>query len=180
MIPHRSPSLCMAAGSIRPGSLFRMVLVLAAVLALAGCAGKQAPPATSTTPAPKRVELSGVRQYVVDNPGIGRLFVIEGRAVNRRDTVVDRLEVSFALLDGAGAVVEQQKVVCGNVLPPASLRTMRLVAIEAALHDMAAIESANTGLLPGESVPFMTVFYNPPAGVAEFTATPVDPDDPGR
>ncbi|MGE4298344.1 MAG: DUF3426 domain-containing protein [Desulfovibrionaceae bacterium] len=158
----------------------RWLCAVAALCALAGCAARAPSPAVPAASAPERIELAGVRQYVVDNPAIGRLFVIEGRAVNRRRTVVDRVEVAFALLDGAGAEVETQRVVCGNVLPPESLRTLRLVAIEAALHDMTAIETANTGVLPGESVPCMTVFYNPPEGVAEFTATPVDQPGSGQ
>lgn len=116
----------------------------------------------------ENISLEGIRQYYVENEKAGRLFVVEGRAVNSFDIPKELIEVEANLYDSANTVLATKRLKCGNKISLFQLQMLSKKEIETALADEAGIGSNNINIQPGSGVDFMIVFFNPPNTVAEF------------
>lgn len=139
--------------------------------------GDQAPQDGQASAAPadqvKNIYLEGIRQYYVENDKTGRVFVVEGKAVNKFETPKELVEVEANLYDAGNAVLDTVRLMCGNTLSLFQLQVLSREEIERALADQAGIGANNVNLQPGQSVPFMIVFFAPPDSVAEFNVSVV-------
>lgn len=122
----------------------------------------------------KRFKLQGVRQYYVKNERLGSMLVVEGRAVNAGREPVDLVEVEARLFGAGGQVLTVKRAMAGVTVAVSQLETFLEADIEALLNDEAGILTTNRNVAPGNSVPFMVVFFNPPEGVVEFAVKVVD------
>jgi len=126
----------------------------------------------------RKIELRNVKQYYVANEKTGNLFVVEGKAVNKFDAPKEQIKVEVVLYDGTGNVLTSQSFLCGNQLSQFQLQVQTQKEVEDGLSSEVGILSNNTFVRPGNSVPFMAVFFQPPAGVKEFLVKVVDVADP--
>jgi predicted Zn finger-like uncharacterized protein len=122
----------------------------------------------------RKIELRNVKQYYVANEKTGNLFVVEGKAVNKFDAPKEQIKVEVVLYDGTGNVLTSQSFLCGNQLSQFQLQVQTQKEVEDGLSSEVGILSNNTFVRPGNSVPFMAVFFQPPAGVKEFLVKVVD------
>lgn len=116
----------------------------------------------------KKISLESIKQYYVENDKAGRLFVIQGRAVNLFETPKELIEVEASLYDADNNVLDTRRIKAGNVLDLFQLQVLGKDEIETALSNEAGIGSNNINIQPGNHVPFMIVFFTPPDTLAEF------------
>ena len=117
----------------------------------------------------KDVVLEDVKQYFVENEKIGKLLVIEGKAVNKSKVSKRLIKIRATLYDKKGRVVSRKTLFAGNTLSLYQLQLFSQKEIDDALNSKIGILTKNSNVLPGQSVPFMVVFYNPPDRTSEFT-----------
>jgi predicted Zn finger-like uncharacterized protein len=125
----------------------------------------------------KLIVLENVRQYYVDNEKAGRLFVVEGSAVNQFERPKEFIKVEVTLFDDQGSPLQTRQVLCGNTLTLFQLQVLSRSEIEASLASEMGVLNDNTNLATGDSVPFLIVFFEPPEEVAEFGVRVVDAQD---
>ncbi len=119
----------------------------------------------------KSVELMtmrNVRQYYVKNEKIGDIFVVEGKVVNEFPEPKELIEVEAALYAMDKSVLMSKKQLAGTALSLFQLQVLGEDELESFLHNEIEILTKNTNVPKGGEVPFMVLFYNPPAEVAEF------------
>ncbi len=163
----------------------KMSKMLISILVLVLCAGggagawwyMQQPsseagaPAAVTSQVSKSVELMtmrNVRQYYVKNEKIGDIFVVEGKVVNEFPEAKDLIEVEAAIYAANKSVLMAKKQLAGTVLSLFQLQVLGEEELESFLNNEIEILTKNTQVPTGGEVPFMVLFYNPPAEVAEF------------
>lgn len=127
----------------------------------------------------KHISLESIRQYYVANEKAGKIFVIEGRAVNGSDAPKELVEVEASLFDDNNQELDSHRLLCGNTLSLFQLQVLEQSEIEKALKDEAGIGANNVNLQPSQEVPFMIVFFEPSEAVAEFVVKVVSVRDVG-
>ena len=128
-----------------------------------------------------QITFTDVRQYMVDNEKIGKLLIIEGKAVNESRVPVEMVQIHSSIFNGQGEVLKSRTFYCGNTLSLFQLQVLNQQEMESALASKVGVLTNNSNLRPGQEVSFMTVFFNPPETMAEFSlkvvqATPVNQD----
>jgi len=146
--------------------------------------GPQAPePAEPGEPPTERIKYIqpvDFRQYIITNEKAGPVFVVEGKALNKFTTPKERIKVRVTLFDAAGNVLSAQEQLCGNTLSLFQLQVQSEQEIVEALNSQAGIYANNTYIKPGDTTPFMVVFFNPPEEVEEYQIKIVDARDPAQ
>lgn len=128
----------------------------------------------------KKVELltmRNVRQYIVENEKVGKVFVIEGRVVNEFPQPKALIAVQAAIYDRDRKVLSEKKQWAGTQLSLFQLQVLSQKELESFLGNKVEILTNNTNVKQGGEVPFMVLFYDPPASVAEFGVKIVDVQD---
>lgn len=128
----------------------------------------------------KRVEflnIIGLRQYIVpneENDKFEKLAVIEGQVINNFNEPRSFVEVEASLFDENGMPLVTKKQMAGPHLSVFQLQVLGQAELEEALRDQITIMNYNIDIQPQETVPFMFIFYNPPAGAKNCNVTVVD------
>jgi hypothetical protein len=128
----------------------------------------------------EKLSLQNVRQYFVENKKVGRILVVEGAVRNLFDEPRSAIRVEAVLIGRDKKVVEAKRQTAGAQLSHFQLQVMDKVEMEAALASEADISLTNANVPPGGDVPFMVLFYNPSADVAEFAAKILEARHPAR
>lgn len=131
----------------------------------------------------KNVELltmRNVRQYNVPNEKVGKVFVIEGKAVNEFPEPKELIELEGALYDKDKKPLAVKRQLAGTQLSLFQLQVLSEKEMESLLNSKVELLSNNTNIAPGQEVPFMILFYGPPDNVAEFGVKIVDARDTPR
>lgn len=128
-----------------------------------------------------QITFTDVRQYLVDNETIGRLLVIEGKAVNESPVPVEMIKIQSEIFADNGTTLQRKSFYCGNTLSLFQLQVLDQAEMESALQSKVGVLTNNSNLGPEQEAPFMTVFFNPPESMAEFSlkvieASPVNQD----
>jgi hypothetical protein len=126
----------------------------------------------------RNIVLSDIRQYYVDNDKAGRIFVVEGKAVNDFEAPKQNIEVQVSLLNAQGETLAEKSFLAGNTLDLYGLQNLSREKIQEALADQMGVASRNMNVQPGDGVPFMSVFFDPPAGVREFLVKVTNVESP--
>lgn len=124
-----------------------------------------APPADYTG----QIVFDAYNNYFVDNEKTGKLFVIDGKLVNRSPATVGQIAVEATLLDAKDAPVISKVFKAG---PKANISELRLLGkedLENRLSSKEEIMLYNRMVKPGEEVPFMVAFANMPENVRNFS-----------
>ena len=122
--------------------------------------------------------LRNVRQYYVTNKRIGPISVIEGKAFNGFPTPRELIEVEAALYGKEKNPLVSKKQFAGTFLSHFQLQTLGKKELDAFIENKIEVLTNNTNIPPGGEVPFMVIFYNPPASVMEFGVRIVDVREP--
>lgn len=136
------------------------------------------PPVVNGTEQIKNIALRNYRQYYVNNEKVGQVAVIEGKVVNNFASPRELIKIEASLYDAAGAAVVTKQQLCGVTVSLFQLQVLGEQELETALNNKIEILTNNTNVPPGGEVPFMVVFYNPPASVAEFGVKVVEARTP--
>ena len=143
-------------------------------------AEQAAEPGEAPTERIKLIQPVDFRQYIITNEKAGPIFVVEGKALNRFETPKARIQVMVSLYDAAGKVLAQKEQLCGNTLSLFQLQVQSEQEINDALNSKAGIYANNAFIKPGDTAPFMVVFFNPPDKVEEYQIKIVDARDPAN
>lgn len=142
-----------------------------------GQGDQPAVPAAELAEQVKKISLEGIKQYYVENDKAGRLFVIQGKAVNLFESPRELIAVEASLFDAQNQELATRRLICGNTLDLFQLQVLGQPEIDAALENEAGIGANNINVQPGQGVPFMIVFFAPPDGLAEFNVKVVAAKD---
>ncbi|HEU6438300.1 MAG TPA: DUF3426 domain-containing protein [Nitratidesulfovibrio sp.] len=141
-------------------------------------AAEAPPPMVNGTEQIKNIALRNYRQYYVNNEKVGQVAVIEGKVVNNFASPRELVKIEASLYDAAGNAVLTKQQLCGVTVSLFQLQVLGEQELETALNNKIEILTNNTNVPPGGEVPFMVVFYNPPASVAEFGVKVVEARTP--
>lgn len=125
----------------------------------------------------KLLTMRNVRQYIVDNEKIGKVFVIEGKVVNEFPETKELIAVEGAIYGRDKRIIATKKQRCGTQLSLFQLQVLSEKEMEAFLNNKIEILTNNTNLKQGAEVAFMVLFYAPPEDVSEFGVRIVDVHD---
>jgi len=109
------------------------------------------------------------KHFFKQNEKEGQLLVITGLARNHYQTPRSFIRLKGLLHDSQGQVLAQQIVYCGNVLSEDELAILSMEEINKRLKVRGGDKGANMDVPPETSVPFMIVFNEIPAELAEYT-----------
>ncbi|MEW5772033.1 MAG: DUF3426 domain-containing protein [Thermodesulfobacteriota bacterium] len=126
----------------------------------------------------ENITLDKIRQYYVDNEKAGRLFVVEGVAVNDFDAPKELIVVEVGLFDASGQMVASKRQLAGNVLSLYNLQILEWDKIESGLVNESGVAANNMFVQPKGEVPFMVAMANTPEAVSEFVIKVVEVKDP--
>ncbi|MBQ9537324.1 MAG: zinc-ribbon domain-containing protein [Desulfovibrionaceae bacterium] len=125
----------------------------------------------------KLLTMRNVRQYIVDNEKVGKVFVIEGRVVNEFPTPKEFIKVRATIFDKDKKPLAEKIQTCGTQLSTFQLQVLSEKEMESFLNNKIEILTNNVNVKTGAEVPFMVLFYAPPESVAEFEVRIVDVRD---
>lgn len=108
-------------------------------------------------------------QYLVDNPKIGKLYVIEGAVENKNATDVGWVKVKASLANDKGEVILSKEIDAGPKVPNYELKFLSKNDLDARLSSKQEILFNNGDVKPGEKIPFMVVFENIPPETKEYS-----------
>jgi len=110
--------------------------------------------------------------YYEKGENAGQLFVVKGVVINQGRTKKSGIRIRAELLGGNHQTIAEKTVYAGNVIP--GLGSMGRGAIEAAMANRFGDGLINVDVAQGKSVPFMLVFFDPPAGIEEYRLEALD------
>jgi len=108
------------------------------------------------------------------NREAGELFAITGEVANTSGRAMTALRVKGTVYDGAGQVLAQRTVYCGNTLSREQLAGLPFAELEKAMGRQFGDSLANLDVAPGKTIPFVVVFKGVPGGGTKFGAVVVD------
>ncbi len=114
------------------------------------------------------ISLENIRQYFVINERVGDLFVIEGLAVNNHNAKPAIITIKVELYDQRDQTITGKDFICGRVASLIDLQVSSKDHLQTIFAFDHGAESKNYIVAPRESVPFMTIFYNPPENAYDF------------
>ncbi len=139
-----------------------------------------APGASVSTDQIKDFSLQDVNQFYVDNEKVGKLFVVQGKVVNKFSTSKELIKIEATLYDRQGAAVLSKSLLCGNTVSLFQLQMLSEQELEAAINNKVGVLTVNTNVAPNGEVPFVVAFYNPPDTVQEFGIKVIEAKDPPK
>ncbi len=110
--------------------------------------------------------------YYEKGENAGQLFVVKGVVTNQGRTKKSGIRIRAELLGGNRQTIVEKTVYAGNVIP--GLVSMGRGEIEAAMANRFGDRLINVDVAQGKSVPFMVVFFDPPAGIEEYRLEALD------
>lgn len=122
---------------------------------------------------PAQVELSDVRQRLINNVVIGTIRVIEGTAVNQSSLPMTRIKVKGEITDAYTVVLGVRESYCGNILTSDELGAMTEEQIQRELSNPQGSDFSNDRIGSKGQIPFMIVFTREPPVVVKAFVTPV-------
>jgi predicted Zn finger-like uncharacterized protein len=126
----------------------------------------------------RKIQPVDFRQYVINNEVEGRVFVVEGQALNNSDTPKGDIRVEVALFDVNGVEIAKQERLCGNTLSLFQLQVDSRQTIDENLNSSRGTGLNNAYIKPGETTPFMFVFFGLEQKVEEYRISITDANDP--
>ncbi len=116
----------------------------------------------------KQLTITHLRQYYLTNEKFGGVFVIEGKVLNNSAVPKELIKVEAAIYTADKKVLVDKKQLAGTVLSRFQLEVLSKEELESFLNNEIEILTKNTNIPTGGDVPFMVIFYDPPAEMAEF------------
>lgn len=129
---------------------------------------------TGSETATGQIRTTGLNGFYLPAANAGRLFVIQGEAVNEYRESRSAITVKGVLFDAEEKILLQQTVYCGNPLDGDQLATMPFERIVEQMNNQFGDSLSNLNVPAGKSIPFTIVFRNLPEGLSEFSVEVVD------
>lgn len=123
---------------------------------------------------PAQVELTDIKQRLINNFVIGTIRVIEGTAINQSSLPMTRIKVKGEITDAYTVVLGVRESYCGNVLTDDELVTMTEEHIQKELSNPLGSDVSNDRIEAKSRIPFMIVFTREPPVVVKTFVTPVN------
>ncbi len=164
---------------VKKGGKGKIIILLVLILAILGGAGyyflfsesgpsgKEAVSERDKARQVEKISIIRRRQYLKENQHLGKIIVIDGMVANKGDKPKNFIKLEAALLDPQGNVLMSKQFFCGPELKQAQLETMGEVEMEKWLTNETEVFKLNTNVRKDDQVPFMVVFYRPPAELLE-------------
>lgn len=127
-------------------------------------AAKPAPPPDRTV----EMVFDKVQPYYVPNEKLGNIFILQGKVVNGSNVTVGRVKFEACLFDASENIIVCRQFLGGPTASNFELSTLSQADIDARLSSVQEILLNNGTVKPGEDVPFMTAFINPPENLKSF------------
>jgi len=121
---------------------------------------------------PAQIDLTDVRQRLINNISIGTIRVIEGTAINQSSFPMTRIKVRGEITDAYTVVLGVRESYCGNLLTDNELVTMTEDQIQKELSNPQGSDVSNDRIGSKGQIPFMIVFTREPAGLVKTFVTP--------
>ena len=122
-------------------------------------------------PRRKTSTVTGVNGFYIQSKTEGRLFVIKGLLTNNFSGPSSPIPITGTLKNNHGAVLQEKTVYAGITFTEDQIKDKPLSEIDRALGDKAHLGDVN----PGQTVPFVVIFGNPPADMSSYTAEEAGP-----
>jgi hypothetical protein len=116
----------------------------------------------------ERLDITNLRQYMLQNEKIGNILVIEGKVANGYDEPREFIVVEASIYDSANNLLVSKDQMGGAVVSLFQLQVLGEQELEQTLNNKLDILTNNTNIPPGGTVPFMLVFYKPPENATDF------------
>lgn len=121
-----------------------------------------------------QIRTRGLNGFFLQSRKAGRLFVIQGEAVNDYREPRSAIAVKGVIFDGKGASLLQQTVFCGNPLTADEMTDLSFERIVERMNNQFGDSLSNLNVPAGKAIPFTIVFHNLPAELSEFSVEVVD------
>ena len=127
-----------------------------------------------------QIRTRALNGFFLQSRKAGRLFVIQGEAVNDYREPRSAIAVKGVIFDDKGAPLLQQTVFCGNPLDTAELTGLSFEQIVERMNNQFGDSLSNLNVPAGKAIPFTIVFHNLPAELSEFSVEVVDSKSASR
>jgi predicted Zn finger-like uncharacterized protein len=136
-------------------------------------------PSTGTAPGPGTggrsvYDLRDVTWEILRKTDAGDLFVVRGTVVNAGPGQSDGIRIRATLLGKDNAALGERDAFAGNVIDDTTLRHASQTVLKGVLNKRLGDGERNKEIPPGGSLPFMVVFFDPPANVDSILVKGVD------
>jgi len=115
-----------------------------------------------------KIETLDIDSKFVTRSKAGKLFVITGRIKNGYSSSRRAVKIKGKLFTKGKTLSKTETFFCGNVLSDMELSNMEFAAIKKRLSNSLGDNKSNTGIKPGQELPFMIVFSDLPDDLEEF------------
>lgn len=126
-------------------------------------------PSKLSDPGNLRIKSFDINSKFVENDKIGKIFVITGKVKNEYPMARASVQITGKLYTKDKALAKTETVFCGNVLSDFDLAHADAPIFRQRLQNRPGDNRINEKILPGDSIPFMVVFFNLPENLEEFT-----------
>lgn len=99
------------------------------------------------------------------------IFTVRGEVRNNSATSVGMIQIEAQFRSGAGDIVAKANSFCGNIFEDDPIITGDMDKIRTDLQNELGQSLSNSNIRPGQTVPFLVVLENPPAGINKVTVT---------
>lgn len=124
--------------------------------------------------APGQITLTGLEGRFIQNEQAGELFLIEGQAVNNYKEPRAAIQVKGIIYDQTGQALLQKTVFCGNPISEEDLKALPFAELETFMGNQFGKKLSNMKVAPKQQIPFIIVFRDLPANLAEFSVKIAD------
>jgi hypothetical protein len=129
-----------------------------------------------TRSAPERpvYDIRDVKWHVDKDATAGSLFVIKGAVANVGNVPSAGIRLQATLLGKDNEALAEKAAFAGNLLDEASLRRTDRAGIEGMMSNRFGAGNVNKEIPPGNALPFMVMFFDPPGEIAAVVVKAID------
>ena len=115
-----------------------------------------------------------MKSSAYEQAAAGNLFVVSGTVVNVGEGISRGIQMRATLFGEDNQVLMENSSIAGNLIDEPTLRHMGRNPIEADLKMEHRVRGEHRDILPGKSLPFMVVFFDPPGKIGSVKVDAVD------
>lgn len=116
-----------------------------------------------------KLSVRNINAFFINKPGIGDILVINGEAVNNLGRARAAIQLKATLFASASEHLSTKLAYAGNKLSREQIIGMPKEKIEETMSNQFGDSLSNLEILPGASIPFTIVIFNPPTNAKEFS-----------
>ena len=99
------------------------------------------------------------------------VYTVKGSVLNNSNVSVGMIQVEAQFRNASDEVVATSSAYCGNIFEDAEVTTGDIGKIQGDLQNELGQSLSNSGIQPGQSVPFLILLENPPTSINKVTVT---------